>query len=198
MSYSCFKCCKEQFPYSLEQKCTRRSYKVSALLFICPIWQQLSKTKKKLQSLWSITPINNWTRTRTLHISLWHQYQLNAFDRSTDVDCYSWEGRKIKYIHVLQTCERAIDFRWSLPPNSFLSFFVLKQTQTKQIVCFVSFKVLHQILSYLIDFSMIETLGFFHWFSNGVPIIVFNEQSILMLRMTHSLIPMWNELEANQ
>ena len=33
---------------------------------------------------------------------------------------------------------------------------------------------------------------------NGVPIIVFNEQSILMLRMTQSLIPMWNELEANQ
>ena len=36
-------------------------------------------------------------------------------------------------------------------------FFVLKQTHTKKIVCFVSFKVLHQILFF---FSMLETMVF--------------------------------------
>ena len=33
---------------------------------------------------------------------------------------------------------------------------------------------------------------------NGVPIVVLDEQSILMLPMNHSLIPMRNDLESNK
>ena len=89
---------------------------------------------------------NSITRTRTLHRCLWHKHQSSAVDQSTDVDRYSQEGRKIKYINVLQMCKIDIGFRLSLPSNYFLKFFDLKQTQTKKIVCFVSFKVLHKIL----------------------------------------------------
>ena len=122
----CCKCCKKS-SYSSEQKFTQGSDKVSALLFICPIRHKLSKTTKNLQSLWSSRPTNSQTRTRTLHRSLWNQHQLNAVDWSTNVDYYSKEVIRIKYIHILQMCERAIHFRWSLPSNSFLSFLLWKK-----------------------------------------------------------------------
>ena len=87
----------------------------------------------------------------------------------------------------------------------------MKQTGIKKIVCFVSFKVLHQILFSLIYLNAIENgvfrIGYLiaivnndniEDYINCVPIIVSYEQSILMLPINHLPIPMCNDLEANE
>ena len=86
--------------------------------------QQLPKQTKNIQLLWSSRPTNTQKHKLTLHRSSWHQHHFNDVDQSTGVNRYSYEGIKIKYMHVLQTFKSAIDFRWSLPLNYyFLSFF---------------------------------------------------------------------------
>ena len=109
-------------------------------IFIFPIWQQLSKTTKNLQSLWSIIPKNSRMWTRNIHISLYHQHQSMLL-----IGKLMWiitPGNWNK-IHRRTTNMRKRNRLQVVTPIELLFLiFLLKQTQTKQIVCFVLLKFL--------------------------------------------------------
>ena len=115
-----------------EQTCTWRSYKISALIFIFPHSTAIVQKQQRIfNRLWLSRPTNSQnTDKNSMQILVASTSIKMLFDRSTDVDRFSWEGRKIKCIHVLQMCERAIDFGWSLPSNYFLFF--CSETNTDQ------------------------------------------------------------------
>ena len=70
-------------------------------------------------------------------------------------------GRKKNHIHTRTINVRKSNQLQVFTTTEFFSLvFVMKQTQTKQIVCFVSFKVVHKILFSLIYFSMLEAMVF--------------------------------------
>ena len=61
--------------------------------------------------------------------------------------------------------------------------FFLKQTQTKKIICFVSFKYLHQILSPLIYFSILEKMVFLTLIIQFLLLILIPLKAILMVSL---------------